>query len=408
MIRKPLSLSASLFQSGSYLVSTCCYTESVRKRLLFIAVSVFELAFICLSPRLVLAAGEGWLSGWGSRKQISISKTNVGASSLTDFPLLVKFSADADLSTALANGYDLRFTASDGLTTLPYERESWSGGGGAAGTGIFWVKVSSISNSTDTPIYIYFNNSLATDGNDAANVWSANFLAVWHLNGTGNLLDSTSNANDCTNSNATTDSSGQFGGSISFNPASSSFLNCGNKPSLTFGSAFTVEQWAKPNTTTGGWYTMVNKGGYNGSNLGWLTVLFNGGSGQKFTYIDVPGGLANATNTIAASSWSHLVFTDNAGSINFYVNGVTNGTGSSPITNATEALLMGARFSVGGSKTDFYNGSLDEVRISSIVRPVGWLNFEYKNATTATNELTFAAIENYVAPCPCYDSRCLY
>ena len=51
---------------------------------------------------------------------------------LVDFPVKVPIVADADIGAeCLATGYDLRFTAADGTTLLPYERESWAGGGGA-------------------------------------------------------------------------------------------------------------------------------------------------------------------------------------------------------------------------------------------------------------------------------------
>ena len=51
------------------------------------------------------------LAGWAYRKAITISNANVDAD-LTNFPLFVKINADADIGAgALANGYDIRFTA---------------------------------------------------------------------------------------------------------------------------------------------------------------------------------------------------------------------------------------------------------------------------------------------------------
>lgn len=91
------------------------------------------------------ASGEAWLAGWQFRKKITISNTNVG-SDLAAFPLLVKITADSDMSTALSTGYDIRFAGSDGTTLLPYERETWSGGGGSAVTAIFWVQTSVYQN----------------------------------------------------------------------------------------------------------------------------------------------------------------------------------------------------------------------------------------------------------------------
>jgi hypothetical protein len=79
-------------------------------------------------------------SGWPAtpRYEIDVQDGNVDAL-LSDFPLGVFFDNDANLVSALATGYDIRFTLDDGTTLLTYERESWTGGGGANATALFWV-----------------------------------------------------------------------------------------------------------------------------------------------------------------------------------------------------------------------------------------------------------------------------
>ncbi|GAG26647.1 unnamed protein product, partial [marine sediment metagenome] len=128
-----------------------------------------------------------WLTGWGFRKEITIQDAYVD-SNLRDFPIYVYINADADFHEALATGYDIRFTQSDGTTLLKYERENWTGGDGGAGTGHFWVKVPSILASGGATIYCYYGKADAEDGEDAVNVWDANFKAVYHLK---DLNDST-------------------------------------------------------------------------------------------------------------------------------------------------------------------------------------------------------------------------
>jgi len=65
----------------------------------------------------------GWLTGWTYRKKITIDETKVDAD-LTNFPVLVKLtSTNFDFSKARSDGYDIRFTSSDGTTLLKYERE---------------------------------------------------------------------------------------------------------------------------------------------------------------------------------------------------------------------------------------------------------------------------------------------
>lgn len=385
---------------------------------------LFILFFSNLFPiTTVYASGENWLSGWSSRKMITISSTDVGSTDLSNFPLLVKVTADSDLSTALSSGNDIRFTSSDGVTLLSYERESWAGGSGDPGTGVFWVKVPTISYTSDTIIYIYFGNASAstnwttTTGVDADTTncaspmtpaqctWkegaSQNFAGVWHLKDLSSLNDSTINGNNCTNSGASANSSGKISGAVSFN-GSSSYLSCGHKSSLIFTTGLTIEAWANPTTATGGWYTFLSKVDsaryYNG---GWFMFFMSG----KFYSYDTPSSANNISVASApADNWTHLVSSNNNGADTLYVNGVTSGpapggTTSVPITNGDGLgdLLIGT-----DTLGDYYPGLLDEIRISSIPRLTGWVNFEYKNINSINNELTFSTATE--APTPTSDN----
>ena len=61
---------------------------------------------------------------------------------------------------------------------LDYEIESWDDG---AETAAIWVKVQQIDADSNTDfIHVYYNNSDASDAQNAAGVWSAG-IGVWHL-----------------------------------------------------------------------------------------------------------------------------------------------------------------------------------------------------------------------------------
>src|SRR5699024_10236655 len=61
--------------------------------------------------------GAGWSSpSWQYRKQLTLDGDLI-AGNLTDFPLLVQFPVDAELAAhARTNGWDIFFTAADGVT----------------------------------------------------------------------------------------------------------------------------------------------------------------------------------------------------------------------------------------------------------------------------------------------------
>mgnify|MGYP003591661969 CR=1 FL=1 len=125
-----------------------------------------------------------FLSGWTYRKLINVKQDNVD-STISGFPLLVKFSEDLDIGGyARATGYDIRFTDSDGTTLLPFEREYFSISSASA-SGTFWVRVPAISPSTGASIYIYSGNSLAADASSPSSVWDTAYKAIWHLSDAG-------------------------------------------------------------------------------------------------------------------------------------------------------------------------------------------------------------------------------
>ncbi|MDD4628373.1 MAG: DUF2341 domain-containing protein [Candidatus Peribacteraceae bacterium] len=176
------------------------------------------LILAMLAPPPAVFATDWGLEGYSYRKEITISHTNVDGT-LTDFPLLVKIAADTGIGAhARSDGHDLRFTSATG-TLLAYERESFESGSGS-GSGIFWVKVPTISSSADTTIYLYYGKSDATDGQDRENAWDSDFRGVWHM-GSGVTLsgnDSTSYGNDATPSaGPSADSAGLVGTALSMN-----------------------------------------------------------------------------------------------------------------------------------------------------------------------------------------------
>jgi len=100
----------------------------------------------------------GAFAAWSSRKRIDLP---IPTANQVDFPVKVPIVADADIGAdCRADGFDIRFTAADGVTLLPYERESFAVTGGAA-TGIFWVKTNVAT--AGTYVWCYYGNVGAAD-----------------------------------------------------------------------------------------------------------------------------------------------------------------------------------------------------------------------------------------------------
>jgi|GEM_PF-966816 len=222
------------------------------------------------SPGNVILATEssGWYDqAWHQRKSITIDHTKVSAD-LTDFPVLVSLTSDADLaSDALDSGYDILFTSSDSATKLNHEIEQFDG---ATGKLVAWVKVPSLSSSSDTVIYIYYGNPSSGNQQNPTGVWDSNYKAVWHFGetagGSGAIKDSTSNANNGTDTNSPTlGATGKVGKAVSFD-GTNDYVSVSDSSSLDLSGDFTAQLWFSPTqafgATADSLQGLLDKGGY--------------------------------------------------------------------------------------------------------------------------------------------------
>jgi len=108
----------------------------------------------------------GNFNGWKKAKPITIPGTYVPTGGLTNVPVMVRFSNDADIGAICrSDGYDVRFCDDSG-TELSQYRLSFSVSSGRA-SGEFWVLLPSITQSGKT-IYVVFGNPSAADVSNSA------------------------------------------------------------------------------------------------------------------------------------------------------------------------------------------------------------------------------------------------
>ena len=125
---------------------------------LFTVVSAFTLT---------AQAQTGWFDpAWEYQTQIAIA--NPAGSSLSNFQVQVALNGSFNFAQAKSDGSDVRVTASDGVTFIPFWIESWNASNASA---VIWVQVPSIP-STGTTVYLYYGNpaaSSASNGNATFN-----------------------------------------------------------------------------------------------------------------------------------------------------------------------------------------------------------------------------------------------
>jgi hypothetical protein len=330
----------------------------------------------------------------GFRKKISIQNANID-SNQTSFPVYVDITNDADFHEARADGYDIRFTQSDGETLLKYERAYWTGGGGSAATGHFWVKTN-ITSASATDIYCYYGDADASDGNDPTNVWTSH-VAVWHMKDiTTSAIDDSTTTNDGTKkgANEPVEAAGQIWKGQDFD-GSDDNIACGTDASLDL-DEFSITAWINPDDfdAVAGIYDSKSEdtqGAYFRVDTDATLSLLKAG-------VDVVG---NSSGTVNDTAWNHVGVTHTSGGAYiFYIAGAASGSGTNDLTPFVHGTHM-----IGSSRASVepFDGKIDEVRISSSILTADWIKFEYHNMYEADNELTWGSEE---ASGPTYTITC--
>ncbi len=320
--------------------------------------------------------------------RITISSGTVG-SDLTNFPIYLNLSSSAgtssqDLTTIFnalgSNKYKFGIFLSDFVTQCYVEIVSWDETSEVAE---IHFRAPSILTASNNNFYLVYDSSMAdnttyvgiTGSVPAQTVWSNSYAVVYHMNdGTGGLIeDSTQYGNDATKTGVSlsTEVTGKIGKAQRFDGVDQALL-AAHAASLNLTSGM-IEAWTKPqNATTDGY------------------VAAKGNPGAGYYYNTRFVGSSNVIEWAAASAvQSSNVFTDfgvwvmlgmsfASTSLAFYRNGVAAGTGtlSTAPSNNTDGLYIATRMG-GSTPAHFFDGDLDEIRISSVTRTSSWQNATY-------------------------------
>ena len=289
---------------------------------------------------------------------------------LNDFPVMVRLDSDRiDHGRAAGDGSDLRFVDADN-TALAFEIEQWD----SSGDSYIWVNVPRIDGSSDTDfIWMYYGGSPSGGGQNPAGTWNANYRGVWHLNGT--FDDSTSNGNDGTDGGSS-DVAGQFANARSFD-GSDDFVDLGSQGSLDDLAEFTYTAWIQP-VAVGPQMILSKRGGRREFRI----------QGQQDDEMHLRGCAeysgsnrlcaTSDQDTISLDQWQMVAMThDSIGHTGaVYINGIEEDTGTSGGNvdgDGSGDLHIGAN-SEGGNH---FEGIIDEVRVSNVVRSEVWLQAQY-------------------------------
>jgi hypothetical protein len=291
----------------------------------------------------------------------------------SNMPLLLIPSATVigTLTTAEANS--IRIYSDSGLTT-ELAREVVS-------ADEIHFKASSVSSSSEFWVDIdgVRADYAVTDTYGRNAVWS-DYGGVYHLS---NVNDSTSNGLNMTNNNSATFGAQKIGNGATFVRSSSQWLSRAYNSALNIGGGdFTTSLWVRSVNSTALQYPM---------GMGWDA----GNANLLYTYYYDPLEAVNklkafwyngsfrsvlSTTSISSNTWYYWTFRKTGSTISLSVN---NGTPVTTTQNTTLQTTTAGNFTIGGQgnlgPSPYWDGQIDEVRVSKTYRSDDWIATEYQN-----------------------------
>ena len=379
----------SLVPTSSKLVDS--YFKSVWRGITDVFDTVYSrVVSFFTRPEQALAQASWWDSSWGKRSKIVFDNSGQGEN-LNNFPALITIdSSRIDYASTKSGGADLRFIDSNNSTVLDYEIEEWVNGG----TSYIWVKIPRIDAGSNTDhIWMYYDNSSASDAQNTPGVWSEDYMAVWHLN--NDFADSTGQRPDATNNGSESvpgvSGSGQNFTKVSF--SNGDYIDTNWSP--VFSGDTTYEGWfrALGQTNSGTLMGVEDRGSGDRSEMrlsirdGDTDLDGKNGEAQSYNLELRPdsGGIISDEDFVATNvddgNWHHWILQRDGTTGRFYYDGtlvplndtsVGSGTMSFPVT-----LLIGAQWDTDTGPGDIRNtfsGDLDELRVSSVARSSDWIS----------------------------------
>lgn len=289
-------------------------------------------------------------------------------------------------SVRSASGYDIVLASDSRCSSLlKFERVNWSA---TDGTVEFHVNIPTLSHTSDTTIYLcYGNSSVSSDQQNAAGTWDTNYTSVVHFQ-SGLALPYTDSIGNvslaATGSSSPSAFSGKIDGGAWLNNSAGGVSLSGASSDLTNPSAKTFEAWIKPTSfQSSAWPTGIIVYG-KPSNVIYSMQLVSDGNGTDrvpaFTIDNGTSFQAVDARPISPSAWHHLVGVTTPGTVYIYVDGVQySAPASTPKSGDSSFKLVIGQDAYDDNLQSYFNGLIDEVRVSNVARSAAWVATEYAN-----------------------------
>ncbi|MDF2431613.1 MAG: trimeric autotransporter adhesin [Mucilaginibacter sp.] len=333
---------------------------------------------------------------------LTLNTTGLGITSdLSNFPFLVTITDPSLVYTSgscsnkvqYPNGpaYDFAFVDAGSGSEVPYQVESYNQ---TTGTLLVWVKIPTLTHSTNNAIYFYYGSASTPGSHTTAfyqSTWASDYKAVYHFNEsafTGSVTDATANGHTGTTAGMTSSDliSGKVGNAYSFDGLTKKIT----ANAVTINGSFTISAWVNVSSLSHDQKIMTNQATAGGSTGGYKLGVYSNNIPESESGVAVNRGSTPLAPALSSSTWYYLQSVYSGSQLTTYVNGVKYqalSTNNDP--SSTNPLYIGV--GEGGSQLYFY-GTIDEARVSNIAKTSDWLLAEYNNQNNPANFTTAGGI----------------
>jgi biopolymer transport protein ExbB len=330
-----------------------------------------------------------WNKSWPERQKVTLDSSGV-SDEIGSSTVLIRLSdANFQFDSAREDGSDMRFVATDGKAMLPYQIESYDN---LLHEAFVWVRMPEMKAGAKASCYLYYGNQdpslkAATKPTDA---YDNDYDAVFHFAERGAApADSTVNANKAETISTAADGA-LIGRGLRLLGSTPIIIPASSSLDWKQGQPITISMWIKPTALQQNAVLVSRTAGKTSFRL-----LLD----QGVPVIELAAGAAplrsQPSAPLAANTWSHITLVAHDGKIQWYVNGEPYTAMEGAIPAIKTPLVLG------GMETDIagvqgYIGELDELQISHVARPAGWIKLASVNqgaSEASQHSVSLGAVE---------------
>ena len=329
----------------------------------------------------------GNYGNYGFKKTVTLNTTTLGiTSNLTNFPallsvqdnnLIISNTCTDKVYTPNGPNYDFAFVDATG-TELYYQIESYNQ---TTGTLLVWVQIPTLTFATNNAITFYYGSPSPTVTHNTTffqNTWASDYKAVFHFNEsayTGSVTDGTAGAHTGTTAGMTSADlvTGKIGTAYSFNGSSKKITS--NAVNIT--GTFTISAWVQATTVGVDQKILTNQAAAGSSTGGYKLGIYSNNLAETESGTAINRGSTPLPSAIAANAWHYVQGVFNGTTLSTYIDGAKyENLSTTTAPTSTTPLYIGV--GEGGSQY-YFNGIIDEARVSNVAKSSDWLKAEYVN-----------------------------